>query len=284
MHTLQSLKRVGSLLRAAFLLGVGTVTLFRLMPAAHAQTTITNIDDDPITNPNDTYNNDRAWAWELGSDIGGCVGGVCHATASLAHDFSVTKDGESMRIQLNKINDGCPSNCWTDSWNGERIYHNVGTANGATSFTLDLYLALDSMGISNSQAVEFNMEQDFPDSTGGWSIYKYSWQCDYKNTQKWTVWDGGTNKWVPTSANCVPPAHANTLDHYVFNAKRLSNGTYEYTDFFVNSTHIVVNYVTHGHVEKPSWEENLFTWIQLDSDGAADSYTAWVDQYKVTYQ
>ena len=45
----------------------------------------------------------------------------------------------------------------------------------------------------------------------------------------------------------------------------------------MNSTHVVLNYVTHGHEEKSNWEENLFTWIQLDSDSLADSYTAWVD-------
>ena len=283
MYKLGILESIGRLPRAVFLVAIASIPMLLLAPpVSHAQTTISNIDDDPITNPNDTYNDDRAWAWELGSDIGGCVGG-CHATAALSHNFTVTTDGESMRIDLNK-SDSCTSNCYTDSWNGERIYHNVGTANGATSFKLDLFLALDSRGISNSQAVEFNMEQDFPDSTGGWSIYKYSWQCDYKGTKKWRVWDGGTSQWVATSAACVPPFNPNGFDHYVFNAIRLSNGTYEYTDFWINSTHLVLNYTTHGHDEKSSWEENLITWIQLDSDSAADSYTAWVDQYKVTYQ
>jgi hypothetical protein len=277
-------KSVGRLLRAVFLLVVGTLILFLpILPTCQAQTTISKIDEDPITNPNDTYNDNRAWAWEVDQGVGGCLGGVCHATAALSHDFNVTTDGESMRIDLNK-SDGCSSNCWTDSWNGERIYHNVPNADGATQFTLDLYLALDSRGISNSQAVEFNMEQDFQDSTGGWSIYKYSWQCDYKGTQKWTVWDGGTGQWIPTGAACVPPFNPNGYDHYVFNAQRLSDGTYYYSDFWVNNTHVVVNYQTQGHEEQSNWEENLFTWIQLDSDGAADSYTAWVDQYTVTYQ
>jgi hypothetical protein len=272
-------------LRVTFLLTIGSVSLLLLAsPACHAQTTITNIDDDPITSPNDTYNDNRAWAWETGQNIGGCVNGVCHATAALSHVFDVTTDGEAMRLDLNKINDGCTTNCWTDAWYGERIYHNVSTANGATTFTLDVFLALDSRGISHSQAVEFNMEQDFQDSTGGWSIYKYSWQCDYKGTQQWRVWDSGTNQWVAIGAACVVPFNANGYDHYVFHATRLSNGTYSYSDFFVNGTHVVVNYTTQGHEEKATWENNLFTWIQLDSDGAADSYTAWVDQLNVTYQ
>jgi hypothetical protein len=277
------LRSIGRLPRAVFFAAIASLPVLLLVPPiCKAQTTIANIDDDPITSPNDTYNDNRAWAWQVDAGVGGCVGG-CHATAALSHNFTVTADGESMRIDLNK-SDGCTSNCYTDSWNGERIYHNVGTANGATTFKLDLLLALDSRGISHSQAIEFNMEQDFPDSTGGWSLYKYSWQCDYKHTGKWTVWDGGTGAWVPTSAACVVPFKANSFDHYVFNAKRLSNGTYEYTDFYVNSTHVVINYITHGHEEKSSWEENLFTWIQLDSDSLADSYTAWVDELKVTYQ
>jgi len=282
MYKLNRVRLLGRLPRAVFLAAIASLPVLLLAPpVCNAQTTISNIDDDPITNPNDTYNDNRAWAWEVDANIGGCVGG-CHATAALSHDFTVTTDGESMRIDLNK-SDSCSSNCYTDSWNGERIYHNVGTANGATTFTLDLYMALDSRGISHSQAMEFNMEQDFPDSTGGWSIYKYSWQCNYQS-QKWNVWDGGTNAWVPTSASCVRPFNAKGFDHYIFHAKRLSNGTYEYTDFYVNTTHVTLNYVTHGHEEKPSWEENLFTWIQLDSDSLADSYTAWVDNMKVTYQ
>lgn len=283
MYKFEGVRNLGKLPRAVFLAAIASLPMLLLAtPVCNAQTTISNIDDDPITNPNDTYNDNRAWAWQVDAGIGGCVGG-CHATASLAHNFTVTTDGESMQINLTK-SDGCTSNCYTDSWNGERIYHNVGTANGATLFTLDLFLALDSRGISHSQAVEFNMEQDFPDSTGGWSLYKYSWQCDYKGTKKWRVWDGGTGAWVATSASCVVPFNANSFDHYVFNAKRLSNGTYEYTDFYVNTTHVVINYVTHGHEEKSNWEENLFTWIQLDSDSLADSYTAWVDKMKVTYQ
>lgn len=279
------LRHVGRLLRAAFLLVNGSALLLLLISSVcQAQTTITNIDDDPITSPNDTYNDNGAWAWEEDPGIGGCVNGVCHATAALSHVSDVTTDGQAMRLDLNKINDGCSSNCWTDAWYGERIYHNVSTANGATSFTLDLYLALDSRGISNSQAVEFNVEQDFQNGTGGWSIYKYSWQCDYKGTQQWRVWDGGTGQWIATGAGCVPPFNPNGYDHYVFHATRLSDGTYYYSDFWVNGTQVVVNYQTHGHHQEATWEDNLFTWIQLDSDGAAHSYTAWVDQLNVTYQ
>ena len=58
----------------------------------------TNIDDQPVTQPNDTNGNVRAWAWEVNSDTngGGCNvsnGAGCHSIGNAAGTGNPTVDG-----------------------------------------------------------------------------------------------------------------------------------------------------------------------------------------------
>jgi len=269
--------------------GAVLFVLLLAMSTARAQTTIYDIDQDPVSSPpTDGYNNNRSWSWLNGPEIGGCGGGVCYSLGDISHTSDPSLDGSATQLALNKIGDGCDVDCWSDVWFGNRIYHNETTADDASSFTLDLYLALDSNGISNSQAIEFNIEQAAQTAPGEWSRYVYSLQCDYKGSHKWRVWDGGANggagSWEETAADCVPPFPANGYDHYVFHFSRPSTLYYYYNDFWINDTQRVLNYQTHGRRTEPEWEDGLITWIQLDSDGNSTSYAAFADAYTITFQ
>ena len=61
---------------------VALTALLLTVTAATAQTTISDIDDQAITSPNDPNNNVQSWAWVVNSDSGpACVpdtGSGCH--------------------------------------------------------------------------------------------------------------------------------------------------------------------------------------------------------------
>lgn len=249
---------------------------------AHAQTTISGLDDDPVTSPNDTYNNNRAWAWETGPEIG-CGSSGCFASADMGINTSNTMDGRALDTSLFISN--CSSDCYSDALFSNRIFHNDGTADGATSFTLDLYNTVDN---NVSQALEYIVEQDvFTGSS--FTKHVFSFSCDFADGI-WQVWDGNANGggggWVnPNGANipCVPFQPAGVFAHFIFNFSRPDQDHMYYSDFWVNDTHRVVNY-TAGATVVQSWEEGLITWLQLDGDFAGNNYTATSDLWNVTYQ
>jgi hypothetical protein len=163
-----------------------------------AQTTINNIDDKAAS----------TWQWCNSCAGGGktyALGGVANVTQS---GYQI--DGSSVRFDLiDNPSNRCSSNCY-----GNVFFWNVLTQNvSETSVTDDFYAMMDSVGNSNSQAVEFTVEHDLCKLNCGPSseedfLYIFSVQCDFKNTGKWRLWDGaangGTGTWQATNHNCVP--------------------------------------------------------------------------------
>ena len=105
----------------------------------------------------------------------------------------------------------------------------------------------------------------------------------------------GTGPGMRTNASCVKPFHANGFDHYIFNFARVDstgcstnpnnpNHCAKYVDFFINSTHIVLDKVLGIQNQRANWADQLVGAIQLDGDNTGDSYTAYADLVKITYQ
>lgn len=249
----------------------------------NAQTTVSSLDDDPITSPNDTYNNNRAWAFNTGPDIG-CNSTGCHVAGSITTTGSPSNDGSSIQFNLSN-SDGCVTQCWSDVFNFNRIYHD-GTADNATSFTLDLYNTTSANNVS--QALEYTIEQDVLTAPNTYTKFVFSIQCDFVDGI-WQVWDGNINGggagWVnPNGAN-IPCSGFDPPDefaHFVFHFQRPDLSHIYYSDFTVDATNRSVNY-TAGVQVVGDWEENLITALQLDGDYAGDSYSAIADQWTVVY-
>jgi hypothetical protein len=241
--------------------------------------TIRNIDQQPITNPNDPNNNLQSWAWVNDSCLDGC-----HVSGSIAPNQSVSRDGQSIRFNLNKVDDGCTANCYSNVYNFDRVIFGGG-ANNANSISLDLYAALDRRGLTASQALEFNVEQDVQAGVNLWSRYIYGVQCDYKGTGLWRLWDGGIDggSWVATGLNCQVPRRANKLAHYTFNFTRL-DGEIVYESFSINGIEYDLDYTTHGIQTAEDFHDQLVAAIQLDGDFAADPYSVIADRIKLTYK
>jgi PEP-CTERM motif len=253
-----------------------TLILFGLAACADS---ITNIDDQPITRPNDPNNNIQSWAWVNDS----CFMGVCYAKSKISHDTNVSLDGQSVEFTFKK-NQPCSTNCYTNTYNFDRVIYGS-AADSATSLTLDLYAALDSRGLKHSQALEFNVEQDVQIGSNLWARFIYGVQCDYKGSGLWRVWDGGISggSWAATSTPCSPPTSADVFSHYVFDFTRIGPNQIEYNDFSIDGTDIVLDYLTHGVQTATDWHDQLVGAIQLDGDSRAHSYSAFVDRMTINY-
>lgn len=278
---------------------------------AHAQTTLSNIDQDAITDPNQTSTNLRMWGYSTGSGVG--CGSLCTPSGSLSHTSYYSVNGQSLQLNLANPSD-CTTNCYGDLDFSDRLYQNNATASNATDFTLDLYVTMDSLGNANSQALEFTIEQDVPstETSGDWDRYIYSWQCNYKGSTTapgangglptggiWNVWDGAANSgqggWVAavtTSGSTVPCGTytAGQFVHYYFHFLRLpSTRQIQFTDFTMVNSAGTSTYYQFDQVEgiqnpQPDWQTGLFTALQLDGDYSQSPYSVWADEWKVAYQ
>lgn len=270
---------------------------------ARAQTTIPNLDDDPITYPNQTSSNLRSWGSSTGVRVG--CGSACQVSGSMSHTSYYQVDGQSLQLNLNNPS-ACPSNCYGDVDFSNKIFQDNATASSANNFTLDLYATMDAVGNAKSQGLEFTIEQDVPSTTtsGSWDRYIYSWQCDYKNTHTWNVWNGAyvnasgvsQPRWEPaiTTSGATVPCDAfesgGKFTHFYFHFLRLpGTRSVEFLDFTAvksdnSSTYHQFNQIRGIQPPEPNWGTGLFTAVQLDGDYFQDQYSVWVDNLKVAFQ
>lgn len=264
-----------------------------LCPSMRGQTTIQNLDDDPITYPNNNNTNYRSWASIINSAVG--CHGTCTSTAAMSHTNYLQIDGSSLEMDLG--DNGCPSQggCYGDALFFNRVYHDS-TANNATKLTLDLYTTMNSVGDSASEALEYTIEQDVQTSAGSgkWTPFVYSWQCKYSTSSPgaiWRLWNGalrsGAGDWyqVPGKTwNCVPFQPAGTFAHFVFDFQRPDSTHMYYTDFKVNTTVIPVAYTVSAPLPVANYSDGLTTEMQLDGNTYQAPYSAWADKWSVVYQ
>lgn len=275
-----------------------------------SQTTLTNLDQDGLTGPNQTNTNLRLWGYSTGKGVG--YANNCSPTGSENYTNNYAVDGEALQLNLAAASN-CPSNCYGDLDFSDRLYQNDATASASNNFTLDLYATTDSVGNARSQALEFTIEQDVPSATqAAWDRYIYSWQCDYKgstttpglnNTHPtggiWNLWNGAANNgqggWEAaqtTSGTYVPcaPYAVGKFVHYCFHFVRLPESRQiQFTDFTAvdssgNAVYHEFNQVRGIQAAQLNWQTGLFTALQLDGDSAQEPYSVWADQWKVAYK
>ena len=286
-------------MKVALTLGLLLASATFLTPTAHAQTSILNLDDDPISSPNDPNNDGtHKWAYSTGGGVG--CGSLCNPTGSLVHTSYYNVDGQSLQFNLAK-NSGCTGGgCYGDLDFANHIYRD-GTANNATSFTLDMQATGDSITNSSAQAIEFTIEQDLPNGSGA-DRYIYSWQCLFNDpSPHWRLWNGAYlnsngsyGRWedaITTGGSKVPctPFTAGSFNHYYFHFKRLAaTKQIQFTDFTIvingTSYYYPFNEVRGIQPTVSGWGQGLFTAIQLDGNSTQSPYSVWADKWTVAYQ
>jgi hypothetical protein len=298
-------------------LGAAVLFFFGLPIGSQAQTTIANLDEDPITAPNQANTNLRHWGYAVGPGVG--CSGLCNPQGSEMQVGTYSVDGRAIQLDLLSSNNCGNGGCYGDLDFSDKIYLNDATASNAKTFTLDLYATGDNSWNTNSQATEFTIEQDVPSTAANGSgltdRYIYSLQCNRKGDTVhpgpdggpptggiWNIWDGtlrnGQGDWVAaltTSGSTVPcqafqPGH---FIHYYFHFIRIpSNRQIQFTDFTMvddqgHSTYYPfdITKTTRGiQVPQANWATGLFTALQLDGDSFQTPYSVWADQWKVAYQ
>jgi hypothetical protein len=214
---------------------------------AHAQTSITEMEDDPVVDqplPNPDPNNNilccnlGKWAWNAGPLIGCKATGQpypndwnCDAGGNASWSTQYTVDGQSLQMNLMDV-DGYPGyqypgciepsvGCYSDVLFFNRLSTDS-TYDWAFYSTLDLYAMTDGTGIRNSQALEFVIEDDVsdPDNSAYTDTYTFGFNCDFMSSQTWLIWGSYVDsnniiqgKWVPAydaSTGQTIPCQAST--------------------------------------------------------------------------
>lgn len=251
---------------------------------AQAQSTLSNIDDTS------RLNWQHCTAPSCAGGNGNSIAGVANITESAPFNFTV--DGSSLRFDL--AMNGCTSNCYSNAlfWNQLASYGvpNSGT-DAATNISMSMDVGMDSPGINNSQALEFTVNQTFCTSgacpSGTYTRFVYSFQCDFQSGV-WRIWDGSTHSWVSTGAGCVRFSVTNpngpSFNHFIFNFTRPDLGHVHYVDFYVNNTHVVVNQTLTPENLGSTQAHEFNASMQLDGNFSGVPYSAWIDQWSITYQ
>jgi hypothetical protein len=226
----------------------------------HAQ--ITNLDDTPNTQ----------WS---GQGSNGANFGVANTTTS-------STDGQSMRFDVSCGTPPC-------SYGSAHIWNpNFGpnaNTDAATSITNDFFAMMDSTGNTNSQAIQFGIDQAMCtancSTTPTYTLFRYALQCDFKGSGMWRVWDA-TSGWVATTHGCVAFT-AGSFNHFTFHLSRPNASQVTYVDMVINGTTYPINQTQAAQNEGTTAFHEFTPWVELDGDSATDPYSLWIDQWNISY-
>jgi hypothetical protein len=154
---------------------------------------------------------------------------------------------------------------WTTTPNGD--------FSAGVSFTLDYWSQTDNPAAS--QAFEVHAIQ----ITGG-QIYPFLFQCDFKDSQMWRVYDPPTDSWISTSFGCAVIDPANSWDHFVFHFRRVGNQL-EYQDIVINGTTLPVNITVNSLPDTDP--ASMTVELKLIGDASGTAYSWWIDAMSLTF-
>ncbi len=209
--------------------------------------------------------------------------GVANITES-SQPYKYTTDGHSIRFDL-----GCPSGS-SCSYGMAHIYNpsyaTSSATDGATAVTDDLMAELDSVGVTNSQAIVFGLDQSMCTANCGtgsdqYTRFRYAMQCDFKGSGRWRVWDA-TSGWVATTRNCVAFTPL-VFVHFTFHFSRPDNNHVTYTDMVINGTTYPLNMTQAAQSLGTTATHEFIPWVDVDGDTSTAGYSLWVDQWSVSY-
>lgn len=104
-------------------------------------------------------------------------------------------------------------------------------------------------------------------------------QCDYLGDGDWDIWDNLHSKWVSAG---VPCNFVNGWNHLKIEMERQSDNTLLYKTIALNGTTYTLN-VTYPPSTAPSNWWGVTANFQLDGNSHQAAYTAYLDNFNVTY-
>jgi hypothetical protein len=210
--------------------------------AGSNQTTVNNIDQPPFS-------------W---SQVGGA------ATSTFTQNVaSPSKDGNSAKLVLTSA----PANSWA-KWETQ-----VGTFDSISHITLDLWVEVSNPTLP--QSLEFSVSQ-----VVGGHEYPFHFQCDFKGTGKWEVWNPAAQTWSNTTAPCNTFA-SGTFTELTFDVQRTAGNQLQYNWVKVNGTQYNINQTLNPISDTT---DRLEVGVVPHADGSGHVYTIWVDEINLNMQ
>jgi hypothetical protein len=199
--------------------------------------------------------------------------------------YKYTTDGQSIRFDV-----GCPSGS-SCSYGLAHIdnpsYATTSSTDGATTITNDLMATLDSVGVTNSQAIVFGFDQSMCTANCGtgsdqYTRFRYAMQCDFKGSGFWRVWDANAG-WVATNRGCSPFSPPLSFNHFTFHYSRPDTNHVEYVDFVINGQTFPLNMTQAAQSLGSAVTHEFIPYVDLVGDTTTAGYSLWVDHWSVTY-
>ncbi len=193
-----------------------------------------------------------------------CAGGNGNAAYSITQGESAPSlDGESAEFQIGGST-GFSNVKWTNT---------NPAANSATQFVLDLQAYLSDP--SAPQAISFGVSQI---ALG--MYYSFKFQCDFKGTGAWQVWDPANQVWTATGTSCAQ-LPANQWTQFTFEVERTNSNQLHYKDFLINGQLNTVDLYFNPSTKSP---DALVIHFDQDGDSNQDPYSVWLDEVTLIYQ
>jgi hypothetical protein len=192
---------------------------------------------------------------------------------------SPSMDGKSAQFSMSAPG-GTPNP--TYGYSNELYFNPVAGGNGASTFTYDLYFWIDDP--TAPQALEFDLNQGYDDTSGSGSPQRWTWgsECNFKGETPgmWDIWDDAAGRWRETSVPCSA-FPAGTWNHLTWNVQRAGQQVY-YNTLTVNGLVYQVN--TYYNNQQGWTLEEIDNAFQMDLDSMADPYNVWLDEVSLTAQ
>jgi hypothetical protein len=207
--------------------------------------------------------NMQGWEWCTAHLRGQeCASGLGDATSAMNPGQSQPSlSGSSARFDI-----GGPTGYSNALW-----WRSLGGGNVPTHFTYDLYFYTDHPELS--QALEFDVNQSF-----GGQRFIWGSECNYKDNNRWDIWDPEHSKWIATTIPCQVPA-ASVWHHLVWNFERDGSRVHYISLILDNQT----TPVDIWYNSQPNWQmEDIDIAFQMDGDFAQHPYSVWLDRVNLT--
>ena len=193
-----------------------------------------------------------------------CAGGVGVATYSITQgEASPSLDNNSSEFQIGGST-GFSNVKWSET---------LPSDNSVSNFTLDLQAYVAAPGAP--QAISFGVSQIIKGS-----YYSFKFQCDFKGTGLWQVWDPANQAWSPTTIACTQ-FPANQWVHLVFDFERTDSGKVHYKDFSINGSSNVLDLYFNPSAKTP---DAIVVHLDEDGDSNQDAYSVWLDEVTLSAQ